>query len=224
MPRVLIIEDDDATADEIGRELQGHGFETQRARSGADGMGLALAGPFEAITLDRMLPDMDGLEIARALAARGVETPILMISALDDVDERVRGLRAGGDDYLAKPFALAEMAARLEVLIRRRGDRGGLVLRYADLELDLLAHRARRGGREIRLFPKEMKLLEFFLRNPEQILTRTMIFQAVWGYGFDPGTNLIDVHVRGLRQKLDTPAAAPLLHTVRGAGYRLGSA
>jgi two-component system OmpR family response regulator len=145
MPRVLIIEDDDATADEIGRELQGHGFETQRARSGADGMGLALAGPFEAITLDRMLPDMDGLEIARALAARGVETPILMISALDDVDERVRGLRAGGDDYLAKPFALAEMAARLEVLIRRRGDRGGLVLRYADLELDLLAHRARRG-------------------------------------------------------------------------------
>jgi two-component system OmpR family response regulator len=116
------------------------------------------------------------------------------------------------------------MAARVEVLIRRRGDRGGRVLRYADLELDLLAHQARRGGREIRLFPKEIRLLEFFLRNPEQILTRTMIFQAVWGYGFDPGTNLIDVHVRGLRQKLDTPGAAPLLHTVRGAGYRLGSA
>jgi two-component system OmpR family response regulator len=224
MPDVLIIEDDDATAEEMARALEDRGFITRRAFGGAEGLPLALSGAFDAITLDRMLPDMDGLAIAEALAARGVGTPILVISALDDVDERVRGLRAGGDDYLTKPFALEEMAARVEVLIRRRGDRGGMVLRYGDLELDLVAHQARRGGREIRLFPKEIKLLEFFLRNPDQVLTRTMIFQSVWGYAFDPGTNLIDVHVRGLRQKLDTPGSPQLLHTVRGAGYRLGPA
>jgi len=221
---ILIIEDDDATAEEIARELQARGFAVDRAATGAAGLSLALGGGYDAVTLDRMLPDMDGLAIAEAMAARGVRTPILVLSALDDVDERVRGLRAGGDDYLTKPFALAEMAARVEVLIRRRGDRGGLVLRFADVELDLLAHQARRAGRDLRLFPKELKLLEMFLRNPDQTLTRTMIFQTVWGYGFDPGTNLIDVHVRALRQKLDAPGAPPLLHTVRGAGYRLGAA
>jgi two-component system OmpR family response regulator len=169
-----------------------------------------------------MLPDMDGLAVAAALKARGDETPILMISALDDVDERVRGLRAGGDDYLTKPFALKEMAARIQVLIRRRGETGVVILRYADVELDLVARQASRAGQAVRLFPKELKLLEVFLRNPDQVLTRTMIFQEVWGYAFDPGTNLIDVHIRGLRQKLERPGLEPLLHTVRGAGYRLG--
>ena len=222
MARVLIIEDDEATAAEIARELDQCGLEPVHASTGEDGLQRALAGTFDAITLDRMLPDMDGLAVAETLRSRGVDTPVLVISALNDVDERVRGLRAGGDDYLTKPFALREMVARVEVLIRRRqADSARLLLRYKDLELDLVSHTARRGGREIRLFPKESKLLEFFLRNPEQVLTRTMIFQTVWGYDFDPGTNLIDVHIRGLRQKLDAPGLPPLLHTERGAGYRL---
>jgi two-component system OmpR family response regulator len=221
-PRVLIIEDDAATAEEISRELAAHGFAVECAKAGSEGLRRALAGGYAAVTLDRMLPDIDGLEVAQVLKARGDETPILMISALDDVDERVRGLRAGGDDYLTKPFALEEMAARVEVLIRRRRQGGALVLRFGDVELDLVAHVARRSGQDVRLFPKELRLLEFFLRNPEQVLTRTMIFQEVWGYSFDPGTNLIDVHIRGLRQKLQQPGLAPLLHTVRGVGYRLG--
>jgi two-component system OmpR family response regulator len=222
MPKVLTIEDDEATAGEIARELTAHGFSVEWAAGGVEGLRLAATGAYDAITLDRMLPDLDGLAVASRLKADGIDTPVLMISALDDVDERVRGLRAGGDDYLTKPFALNEMAARVEVLVRRRrADADRLVLKYADLELDLVAHAARRGAREIRLFPKEMKLLEYFLRNPEQILTRTMIFEAVWGYSFDPGTNLIDVHVRGLRQKLETSGWAPLIHTVRGAGYCL---
>lgn len=222
MPRVLTIEDDEATASEIARELTAHGFTVEWASAGLEGLRLALNGAYDAITLDRMLPDLDGLAIASQLKASGVHTPVLMISALDDVDERVRGLRAGGDDYLTKPFALKEMAARVEVLVRRRRtDADRLILKYADLELDLVSHTARRDAREIRLFPKELKLLEFFLRNPEQILTRTMIFESVWGYSFDPGTNLIDVHVRGLRQKLEGPGATTLIHTIRGTGYSL---
>ena len=222
MAKVLIIEDDEATAAEIARELGQRGLEPEHASTGERGLQRALSGIFDAITLDRMLPDMDGLAVAETLKSRGVETPVLVISALNDVDEKVRGLRAGGDDYLTKPFALEEMVARVEVLIRRRqADTARLVLRYKDLELDLVSHMARRAGREIRLFPKESKLLEFFLRNPEQVLTRTMIFQTVWGYSFDPGTNLIDVHIRGLRQKLDAPDLPPILHTERGAGYRL---
>ncbi|MBV8682712.1 MAG: response regulator transcription factor [Caulobacteraceae bacterium] len=222
MARVLIIEDDEATAAEIARELGQRGLEPEHASTGQRGLQRALTGTFDAITLDRMLPDMDGLAVAETLKSRGVATPVLVISALNDVDEKVRGLRAGGDDYLTKPFALEEMVARVEVMIRRRqADTGRLVLRYKDLELDLVSHMARRAGRDIRLFPKESKLLEFFLRNPEQVLTRTMIFQTVWGYGFDPGTNLIDVHIRGLRQKLDAPGLPPILHTERGAGYRL---
>jgi two-component system OmpR family response regulator len=145
-----------------------------------------------------------------------------MISSLYDVDERVQGLRAGGDDYLSKPFALSEMAARVEVLLRRRkADADRLLLRFADLELDLVNHVARRAGRDLRLFPKELKLLEMFMRNSGQALTRTMIFETVWGYRFDPGTNLIDVHVGTLRKKLEAAGAPPLLHTARGVGYIL---
>jgi two-component system OmpR family response regulator len=219
---ILVIEDDDTTALEIVRELTGRGFDVDRAVDAMDGLRLASTGRYDVITLDRMLPGSDGLTIASTLKDRGVETSILMISALNDVDERVRGLRAGGDDYLSKPFALAEMTARVEVLLRRRKvDAEKLVLRYADLELDLVSHVARRAGRNLRLFPKEVKLLEMFMRNSGQVLTRTMIFETVWGYSFDPGTNLIDVHVRTLRRKLDGESLPPLLHTARGVGYVL---
>lgn len=222
MPRLLIIEDDGDTAAEIAHEMAGRGFEVECARQGREGLRLACANRHDAITLDRMLPDLDGLAVAAALRERGVLTPILMISALDDVDERVRGLRGGGDDYLTKPFELKEMAARVEVLIRRRNaDLRGLVLKVGDLELDLVSHMARRGGQDLRLFPKERQLLEFFMRNSGQTLTRRMIFEAVWGYRFDPGTNLIEVHIRGLRQKLDVPGSRPLIQTIRGAGYCL---
>jgi len=222
--RILTIEDDDTTAAEIVRDLAARGFEVERTGDGAEGLRLASTGRYDVITLDRMLPGVDGLTIASTLKDKGIDTPILMISALNDVDERVRGLRAGGDDYLTKPFVLDEMAARIEVLLRRRrADADRLLLRYADLELDIVAHAARRGGRDLRLFPKEVKLLEMFMRNSEQILTRSMIFETVWGYSFDPGTNLIDVHIRALRKKLEGPELPPLLHTVRGVGYRLGA-
>jgi DNA-binding response OmpR family regulator len=222
LPKLLTIEDDAATAAEIAREMTGRGFEVECVGEGQEGLRLATTNTYDAITLDRMLPDLDGLTIASSLKDQGVLTPILMISALDDVDERVRGLRAGGDDYLTKPFDLKEMAARVEVLIRRRNaDLKNLHLEFADLELDLVGQVARRKGHDLRLFPKERQLLELFMRNHGQILTRMMIFEAVWGYRFDPGTNLIDVHIRGLRQKLDAIDPAPLIHTVRGVGYCL---
>ena len=222
MPRILTIEDDETTAEEIARELEGAGFEVERVGDGAEGLKLALTGAYDAITLDRLLPGLDGLAVAAALKGQGVDTPILMISAIDQVDERVRGLRAGGDDYLTKPFSPAEMTARVEVLLRRRrADAEKLTLRAGDLELDLVAQTARRRGRDLHLASKEMKLLELFVRNLGQVLTRTMIFERVWGYNFDPGTNLIEVHVRGLRNKLELPGAPPLLHTVRGKGYVL---
>ncbi len=222
LPKILTIEDDDTTGSEIARELEGRGFDVRCVADGNEGLRLASTGDYDLVTLDRMLPGMDGLSIASALKERGVDTPILMISALNDVDERVRGLRAGGDDYLTKPFAPQEMSARVEVLLRRAtADAKKLVLRYADLELDLVTHVARRGGRDLKLFPKEVKLFELFLRNSEQVLTRTMIFEAVWGYSFDPGTNLIEVHIRALRRKLEGPGLPTLFHTVRGTGYCL---
>jgi two-component system OmpR family response regulator len=220
--RVLVIEDDETTAQEIMRELTSRGFEVHGVADGADGLREASSGTYDLITLDRMLPNVDGLTVASTLKANGVDTPILMISSLYDVDERVQGLRAGGDDYLSKPFALSEMAARVEVLLRRRkADADRLLLRFADLELDLVNHVARRAGRDLRLFPTELKLLEMFMRNSGQALTRTMIFETVWGYRFDPGTNLIDVHVGTLRKKLEAAGAPPLLHTARGVGYIL---
>jgi two-component system OmpR family response regulator len=222
LPKLLTVEDDAATAAEIAREMTARGFEVDRVAEGEEGLRRAATNSYDAITLDRLLPDLDGLTIASSLKEKGVLTPILMISALDDVDERVRGLRAGGDDYLTKPFDLREMAARVEVLIRRRNaDLKNLHLVYADLELDLAAQVARRRGEDLRLFPKERRLLEMFLRNPGQTLTRMMIFESVWGYRFDPGTNLIDVHIRALRLKLDAIDPSPLIHTVRGVGYCL---
>ena len=222
MAKVLTIEDDAVTAREIVAELQSRGNQVDWVDNGAAGLSRASGGDYDAITLDRMLPGLDGLAVVTELREAGVQTPVLMISALSDVDERVRGLRAGGDDYLTKPFAPDEMVARIEVLVRRqRGTERDAVLRVADLELDLIARSARRGGSVLELLPIEFRLLEFLVRNSGQVLTRTMIFEAVWGYHFDPGTNVIDVHIGRLRKKVDPPGAAPLIRTVRGSGYRL---
>jgi two-component system OmpR family response regulator len=222
MTRILAIEDDAATAREIVSELTSHGFDVEWVADGREGLVRAVSEAFDAITLDRMLPGVDGLTIVSVMRSSGIQTPVLMISALTEVDERVRGLRAGGDDYLTKPFASEEMSARLEVLLRRpSAPQRQTVLRVQDLELDLVTREARRGGREARLLPTEFKLLEFMMRNAGQLLTRTMIFEAVWGYYFDPGTNLIDVHLGRLRRKLETLDAPPLIQTIRGSGYAL---
>ncbi len=225
MTKVLTIEDDETTAQEIVAELSSHGFEVDWASNGRDGLSKAMTDAYDVMTLDRMLPELDGLEIIKTMRSGGIHTPVLMISALSDVDERVRGLRAGGDDYMTKPFASEEMAARLEVLLRRhRGSARETMLRFDTLEIDLLTRNVRRGTRELRLSPAEYRLLEFMLRNSGQILTRTMIFEEVWGYHFDPGTNLIDVHIARLRRKVDGPGNIPLIETVRGVGYVLGDA
>jgi two-component system OmpR family response regulator len=215
MPKILAIEDDATTGREIVTELEQHGF---------DGLIRAVSGDFDAVILDRMLPRMDGLAIVTVMRGAEVNIPVLMISALSDVDERIRGLRAGGDDYMTKPFASEELAARLEVLLRRREAAPRQShLAVADLDLDLITRTAHRAGVEIRLMPTEYKLLEFMMRNSGQILTRTMIFEAIWGYHFDPGTNLIDVHLGRLRRKIDRPGLAPLIHTIRGSGYALNA-
>jgi two-component system OmpR family response regulator len=221
VPKILVIEDDPETSAQIAACLTDGGFEVETAYDGDIGLAKALGRRFEAITLDRMLPGRDGLAVVRALRDAEVDAPVLMISALGDVDERVSGLRAGGDDYLTKPFAPTELVARLEVLLRRhrRSAAPELVLQVADLVLDLVKHEARRGGRVIELLPTEYKLLEFMMRNAGQTLSRRMIFEGVWEYYFDPGTNLIEVHVGRLRKKIDTPGAEPLIKTERGLGY-----
>ncbi len=222
MARILTIEDDAVTAGEIIAELQIHGNQVDYVSSGSEGLQKALSGNYDVITLDRMLPELDGLALVKRLREAGVRTPVLMISALSDVDERIRGLRAGGDDYMTKPFAPDEMAARIEVLLRREPAQLETVLRVGDLELDLMTRAARRGGALIELLPLEFKLLDYLMRHSGQVLTRTMIFEAVWGYRFDPGTNVIDVHMARLRRKVDAGHSLSLIHTVRGCGYRLG--
>ncbi|MBW8079396.1 MAG: response regulator transcription factor [Gallionella sp.] len=222
MAIILTIEDDETTAQEIVTELGNHGFTVEWARNGRDGLARALSGHYDLITLDRMLPLVDGLTIVSTLREKNIDTPVLMISALSDVDERIDGLRAGGDDYLVKPFASEEMAARVEVLLRRRNRAGRQTqLRVADLELDLVGRQARRGDSVLDLLPTEFRLLEYMMRNSAQIITRTMLFESVWGYHFDPGTNIIDVHIARLRRKVDVPGLSPLIHTVRGSGYTL---
>ena len=223
MAKVLVIEDDDATAAEMEACLSAAGHEVRREGDGAKGLKAALANGFDAITLDRMLPGLDGLEVVGRMHAAGVYTPVLMVSALSDVDERIAGLRAGGDDYLTKPFDPGELVARLEVMLRRRGwvAQTAPVLKVGDLELDLVRHSARRGGRSIELLPMEFKLLEFMMRNAGQTLSRRLIFETVWEYYFDPGTNLIEVYVSRLRKAIDAPGERPLIHTVRGQGYKI---
>ncbi len=226
MARVLVIEDDIETAREIVACLAAGGFRTKQCFDGHQGLKLALADRFDAITLDRMLPGCDGLQIVKAMREAGVETPVLLLSALGDVDDRVEGLRVGGDDYLVKPFAPSELVVRVQVLLRRhdRAAKTDLLLRVGDLELDLVTREARRNGRRIELLPMEFKLLEFLMRNSGQLLSRRIIFERVWEYYFDPGTNLIDVHIGRLRKKIDEPGAPSLIKTERGAGYVLNAA
>src|SRR5487761_2381530 len=222
MTRILAIEDDETTAREIMDELGNHGFEVDWAGNGQEGLDRALSGQYDLITLDRMLPFVDGLTIVTAMREQNIDTPVLMISALSDVDERVDGLRAGGDDYLVKPFASEEMAARVEVLLRRQSKTERQTkLRVVDLELDLVTRQARRAEKELDLLPTEYRLLEYLMRNSGQTLTRNMLFESVWGYHFDPGTNIIDVHIGRLRRKVDAQDLLPLIHTVRGSGYTL---
>ncbi len=221
MPKILAIEDDATTGKEIVAELEQHGFTVDWAADGREGMDRALGGGYDAVILDRLLPNGDGLAIVTAMRGADIDIPVLMISALSDVDERIRGLRAGGDDYMTKPFASEEMAARLEVLLRRRTAAPRSTLTVGDLELDLFTRTAHRAGAEIKLMPTEYKLLEFMMRNSDQVLTRTMIFEAIWGYHFDPGTNLIDVHLGRMRRKIDRPGLPPLIHTIRGSGYEI---
>ena len=223
--KILLIEDDQQTASYIVKGLGEEGMTVDHAANGRDGLFHATDGGYDAIILDRMLPQMDGMAVLGALRAGGIHTPVLMLSALAAVDDRVAGLTAGSDDYLTKPFAFAELLARLKLMLRRGG--GGAQpttqLACGDLEMDLLSRKVKRGARAIDLQPREFRLLEYLLRHKEQVVTRTMLLEGVWDYHFDPGTNVIDVHVSRLRRKIDDGEGATLIHTVRGAGYRLGT-
>jgi len=221
--RVLVIEDDIEMAAEIADCLAANGFYPERCFDGQEGLELAMKETFDAITLDRILPGCDGLHIATTLREAGRDVPILMLSALGHLDDRLAGLRAGGDDYLIKPFEPSELVVRLQVLLRRttRGGQKDLRLTVGDLTLDLVTREARRGLRTIELLPMEFKLLEFMMRNVGQMLSRRMIFEHVWEYHFDPGTNLIDVHVGRLRRKIDDPGQPSFIRTERGTGYVL---
>ena len=219
---VLVIEDDDSTAQFMTKGLVESGFTVDRARDGRDGLFMAASGTFDAMIVDRMLPTLDGLSLIQALRAAKIETPVLILSALGEVDDRVKGLRAGGDDYLTKPFAFSELLARLEAILRRRRDvPAEAALQVGDLELDLLTRQARRAGKTIELQPREYRLLEYLMRHSGQVVTRTMLLEGVWDYHFDPQTNVIDVHISRLRQKIDKGFAQPLIHTIRGAGYTI---
>jgi two-component system, OmpR family, response regulator len=224
--KLLLVEDDEATATYILKGLAEEGFTVDRADNGRDGLFHASDGSYDAIILDRMLPAMDGMAVLGALRAAKIETPVIILSALGTADDRVAGLTAGSDDYLTKPFAFAELLARVRLLLRRGGNGAAVEtkLSCADLEMDLLSRKVKRGGTAVDLQPREFRLLEYLLRHADQVVTRTMLLEGVWDYHFDPGTNVIDVHVSRLRRKLDDGQAMPLLHTVRGAGYRLGSA
>jgi two-component system OmpR family response regulator len=223
--KLLVVEDDGATANYIAKGMVEEGFTVDLADNGRDGLFLATDGAYDAIILDRMLPKMDGMAVLAALRAAQIETPVIILSALGTPDDRVAGLTAGSDDYLTKPFAFAELLARVRLLLRKRGAGAPVVTTLAceDLEMDLLSRKVRRGGKAVELQPREFRLLEYLLRHAEQVVTRTMLLEGVWDYHFDPGTNVIDVHISRLRRKLDDGAERPLLHTVRGAGYRLGA-
>ncbi|WP_380876058.1 DNA-binding response regulator [Sphingomonas sp. DBB INV C78] len=222
--KILVVEDDPAAAAYIIKGFSEAGFTVDHASDGRDGLFHATDGRYDAIILDRMLPGLDGMAVLGALRAAKIETPVIILSALGSVDDRVGGLTAGSDDYLTKPFAFAELHARINLLLRRRGSGTAPEIRLAceDMEMDLLGRRVKRAGRSIDLQPREFRLLEFLLRHRDQVVTRTMLLEGVWDYHFDPGTNVIDVHISRLRKKIDDGFDRPLLHTVRGAGYRLG--
>ena len=220
--RLLIIEDDRDAADYLIKAFREVGHVADRATDGEEGLALALEGGYDVLIVDRMLPKLDGLSVIGRLRGKTITTPALILSALGAVDDRVRGLRAGGDDYLPKPYSFSELLARVEVLARRQMGRGeDTVYRVGDLELDRLSHRVVRGKEEMLLQPREFRLLEYLMKHAGQVVTRTMLLENVWDYHFDPQTNVIDVHVSRLRQKVDKPFPVSLIHTVRNAGYML---
>jgi two-component system OmpR family response regulator len=225
--RILLVEDDPQIADYIMSGLAEEGFTVDRADNGRDGLFFATDSQFDLVVLDRMLPGMDGLALLKAMRAAEMTTPVIMLSALASTDDRIAGLTAGADDYLGKPFSFGELLARIQALLRRSA--GGVrqaqetTLRCADLELDRLTRQVRRGSRKIALQPREFRLLEYMLMHTGEVVTRTMLLEAVWDYHFDPGTNVIDVHISRLRRKIDDGEEQTLFHTVRGAGYRLAA-
>lgn len=220
--KLLLIEDDEATAAYILRGLQEHGHVVDRAASGRDGLFLASDDGYDVLVVDRMLPGLDGLALVRMLRASGVKAPVLFLTALGAVGDRVQGLEAGGDDYLVKPFAFAELLARLNALARRPPMQDvQTVLHASDLEMDLLRRTVMRGGRKIDLQPREFRLLEYLLRNADRVVTRTMLLEGVWDFHFDPKTNIVETHMSRLRAKLNEDRRPELIHTVRGAGYML---
>jgi len=221
--KVLLVEDNERVAQFVVKGLQEAGHTVDHSDNGREGMFLAASSPFDVIIMDRMLPDnVDGLVIIETLRSAGVRTPILILSALSDVDERIRGLQSGGDDYLTKPFAFGELLARLDALARRNhSNPKATALTVGDLHMDLLSRKVTRGSRSIALQPREFKLLEYLMRHADQVVTRTMMIENVWEYHFDPQTNVIDVHISKLRQRIDHDFERPLLRTVRNAGYML---
>ena len=221
--KLLLVEDNERVARFVKKGLTEAGHTVDHADNGRDGMYHAVSEPYDAIVMDRMLPGgIDGLGIIEALRQQGNRVPILILSALDGVDDRIPGLRAGGDDYLTKPFAFGELLARLDALLRRSQSQAvETVMSLGDLSVDMLAHRVTRAGRPVALQPREFKLLTYLLRHANQVVTRTMLLENVWDYHFDPQTNVIDVHISKLRQKIDAGFATPLLRTVRNAGYML---
>ncbi len=220
--RLLLIEDDRDAADYLVKAFREVGHVADQAHDGEEGLAMALDGDYDVLIVDRMLPKRDGLSLIGELRGKGIETPTLILSALAQVDDRVKGLRAGGDDYLPKPYSFSELLARTEVLSRRRGGRNeDTVYRIADLELNRLSRIVTRGKAEIDLQPREFRLLEYLMKHTGQVVTRTMLLENVWDYHFDPQTNVIDVHISRLRSKIDKGFSQPLLHTVRGAGYMI---
>lgn len=222
--RILVVEDDDKTADYITKGLTECGAVVDRVSNGPDGLHMATTEQYDAVVLDRMLPGLDGLSVVKALRAAEKTVPVLILSALAHVDERVNGLRAGGDDYLTKPFAFSELHARLEALLRRPRNIGRQTeLAVADLKMDLLARKVSRAGQPIELRPQEYKLLEYLMRHSGEVVTRTMLFEGVWDFHFDPQTNVIDVHISRLRQKIDKGFEKALIQTHRGGGYSISA-
>jgi len=219
---VLLIEDDQNTRDFISKGLTEAGHHCQSCEEGKEGLFQALESPYEVMVIDRMLPGLDGITIINTIRQANINTPIIILSALSDVQQRVEGLKAGADDYLSKPFAFSELMARLEVLTRRNfGEQQETTLSIDNLEMDLLAHKVTRGNKVLDLQSREFRLLEYLLRHKEQVVTRTMLLENVWDYHFDPQTNIIDVHISRLRAKVDKDFDTPLIHTIRGSGYSL---